>query len=51
MDAESQLIRSADLWDARTDSRFVAWDDSSKENGTSKGNETLKGNDTSKEKR
>ncbi|KAM0795997.1 hypothetical protein BDR22DRAFT_893686 [Usnea florida] len=27
---ESQLIRSADLWDARTDSRFVAWDDAKK---------------------
>lgn len=27
---ESQMIRSADLWDARTDSRFVAWNDTSK---------------------
>ena len=30
MIAESLLIRSADLWDARTDSRFVAWDDAKK---------------------
>lgn len=28
--AESQMIRSADLWDARTDSRFVPWNDKSK---------------------
>ena len=27
---ESQMIRSADLWDARTDSRFVPWDDTAK---------------------
>lgn len=27
--AESHMIRSADLWDARTDSRFVAWNDTS----------------------
>ncbi|KAF6239029.1 hypothetical protein HO173_002901 [Letharia columbiana] len=27
---ESHMIRSADLWDARTDSRFVAWNDTSK---------------------
>lgn len=27
---ESHMIRSADLWDARTDSRFVPWDDMSK---------------------
>ena len=31
MGAESQMIRSADLWDARTDSRFVPWNDTSKE--------------------
>lgn len=29
-DAESRIIRSADLWDARTDSRFVEWGDGSK---------------------
>ncbi|CAD6571980.1 MAG: hypothetical protein ASARMPRED_004935 [Alectoria sarmentosa] len=29
---ESQMIRSADLWDARTDSRFVPWNTTSKEN-------------------
>lgn len=51
MGAESQLIRSADLWDARTDSRFVAWDDTSKGKLTSKGSDTLKGNDTLKGKR
>ena len=28
--AESQMIREADLWDARTDSRFVAWNDKSR---------------------
>ena len=27
---ESQMIRSADLWDARTDSRFVPWNDTAK---------------------
>ena len=30
MCAESRMIRSADLWDARTDSRFVPWDDTKK---------------------
>ena len=29
--AESHMIRAADLWDARTDSRFMPWDDTSKE--------------------
>ena len=28
---ESQMVRSADLWDARTDSRFVPWDDTKKQ--------------------
>ncbi|CAF9941958.1 hypothetical protein IMSHALPRED_003117 [Imshaugia aleurites] len=28
---ESHMIRAADLWDARTDSRFMPWDDTSKE--------------------